>query len=196
MIYSQSSIYDLTSTASETVKQDSVSSEGYRVWTPFPCTSESESSYSDSAESNAQVQLPLDTSIKNGLCSSDPNEKPPHSYIAMISMAILSKPNKKILLNGIYRFIMNNFPFYNNKEKAWRNNIRHNLSLNECFMKSGRSDEGKGNYWSIHPAYIEDFAKGDFRRRQARRRARKSSVKTVNGSSNENNCQKTCDMFL
>lgn len=33
---------------------------------------------------------------------------------------------------------------------------------------------GKGNYWSIHPACIDDFANGDFRRRQARRRARKS----------------------
>lgn len=32
---------------------------------------------------------------------------------------------------------------------------------------------GKGNYWTIHPACIDDFAKGDFRRRQARRRARK-----------------------
>jgi hypothetical protein len=32
---------------------------------------------------------------------------------------------------------------------------------------------GKGNYWTIHPACIDDFANGDFRRRQARRRARK-----------------------
>jgi len=40
---------------------------------------------------------------------------------------------------------------------------------------------GKGNYWSIHPACEEDFAKGDFRRRQARRRARKS-IKDCRGS--------------
>lgn len=101
-------------------------------------------------------------------------------------MAVLSKPDKKILLNDIYQYIMDNFPYYNNKEKAWRNSIRHNLSLNECFVKSGRSDNGKGNYWSIHPACIEDFAKGDFRRRQARRRARKSSVKSFGGSSENN----------
>lgn len=129
----------------------------------------------------------MDRSIKNGLCSADPNEKPQHSYIAMISMAVLSKPDKKILLNDIYQYIMDNFPYYNNKEKAWRNSIRHNLSLNECFIKSGRSDNGKGNYWSIHPACIDDFAKGDFRRRQARRRARKSSVKSFAGSLDNSN---------
>ena len=34
---------------------------------------------------------------------------------------------------------------------------------------------GKGNFWSIHPACEEDFAKGDYRRRHARRRARRST---------------------
>ena len=89
-------------------------------------------------------------------------------------MAILSSKEKKMLLSDIYQYIMDNFRYYNNKEKAWRNSIRHNLSLNECFIKNGRADNGKGNYWSIHPACESDFAKGDFRRRQARRRARKS----------------------
>ena len=50
--------------------------------------------------------------------------------------------------------------------------IRHNLSLNECFVKVGRAENGKGNYWAVHPACVDDFSKGDYRRRQARRRAR------------------------
>ena len=98
--------------------------------------------------------------------------KPVHSYIALISKAILSHPEKKMVLSDIYQFIMENFPYYNNDEKAWRNSIRHNLSLNECFIKVGRAENGKGNYWSIHPSCVDDFAKGDYRRRQARRRAR------------------------
>ncbi|CAC5419383.1 Forkhead box protein L1 [Mytilus coruscus] len=185
MTNSQLSIFYLSRLDTETVKQDSISSEDDVVWTPSLCTSESESSYSDSDESIAKVQLSLERSIKNGRSCSDTNEKPSHSYTAMISMAILSKPNKKILLNDIYQYIMDNFPFYNNKEKAWRNSIRHNLSINECFVKNGRSDNGKGNYWSIHLACIEDFAKGDFRRRNAKQRTRKSSVKNANGSSNK-----------
>lgn len=109
-------------------------------------------------------------------CSTDdPDVKPTHSYIALIAMAILSCPNKKMILGDIYQYISDNFPYYRNKDKSWRNSIRHNLSLNECFIKAGRSENGKGNYWAIHPANLEDFANGDFRRRRARRRVRRSN---------------------
>ncbi|XP_064609477.1 forkhead box protein unc-130-like [Liolophura sinensis] len=138
----------------------------------------SSSSSSPETESIAQILLSLDKQAKtafpsNNCASSRKEEKPEHSYIALISMAILQSPERKLILADIYQYIMDNFPYYNNREKAWRNSVRHNLSLNECFMKNGRADNGKGNYWSIHPSCIEDFAKGDFRRRQARRRARK-----------------------
>ncbi|CAB3987005.1 Forkhead box B1, partial [Paramuricea clavata] len=106
--------------------------------------------------------------------NTDADTKPSHSYIALIAMAILSKPSKKVLLGDIYNYISENFPYYRSKDKSWRNSIRHNLSLNECFIKAGRSENGKGNYWAIHPANLEDFANGDFRRRRARRRVRKS----------------------
>lgn len=59
------------------------------------------------------------------------------------------------------------------QEKSWRNSVRHNLSLNECFVKAGRSDNGKGHFWAIHPANLEDFSKGDYHRRRARRRIRR-----------------------
>ena len=106
--------------------------------------------------------------------SEDTDAKPSHSYIALIAMAILSKPGKKVLLGDIYTYISEKFPYYRSKDKSWRNSIRHNLSLNECFIKAGRSENGKGNYWAIHPANLDDFANGDFRRRRARRRVRKS----------------------
>ncbi|XP_014674743.1 PREDICTED: forkhead box protein C1-like [Priapulus caudatus] len=103
-------------------------------------------------------------------------KKPNYSYIALISKAILSAANKKMLLSEIYQFIMDSHPFFRNEDRYWRNSIRHNLSLNECFIKAGRSENGKGNYWAIHPANVGDFGKGDFRRRRARRRARKSQL--------------------
>lgn len=99
--------------------------------------------------------------------------KPQHSYIGLIAMAILSSPECKLVLSDIYQHILDNYPYFRSRGPGWRNSIRHNLSLNDCFVKAGRSANGKGHYWAIHPANIEDFRKGDFRRRKAQRKVRK-----------------------
>ena len=99
--------------------------------------------------------------------------KPNHSYIGLIAMAILSAKEKKLVLSDIYQWILDNYTYFRTRGPGWRNSIRHNLSLNDCFIKSGRSANGKGHYWAIHPANLEDFQKGDFRRRRAQRRVRK-----------------------
>lgn len=99
--------------------------------------------------------------------------KPQHSYIGLIAMAILSSPEQKMVLSDIYQYILDNYPYFRNRGPGWRNSIRHNLSLNDCFIKAGRSANGKGHYWAIHPANIDDFKKGDFRRRKAQRKVRK-----------------------
>lgn len=99
--------------------------------------------------------------------------KPQHSYIGLIAMAILSVADKKMVLSDIYQHILDHYPYFRNRGPGWRNSIRHNLSLNDCFVKAGRSANGKGHYWAIHPANVDDFTKGDFRRRKAQRKVRK-----------------------
>lgn len=99
--------------------------------------------------------------------------KPQHSYIGLIAMAILSNADKKMVLSDIYQWILDHYPYFRSRGPGWRNSIRHNLSLNDCFIKAGRSANGKGHYWAIHPANVEDFKKGDFRRRRAQRKVRK-----------------------
>uniref|UniRef100_H3ARL7 Fork-head domain-containing protein n=1 Tax=Latimeria chalumnae TaxID=7897 RepID=H3ARL7_LATCH len=123
-------------------------------------------SLSELVEENGQEES-LSEEVNDSL--EDPRDKPTQSYIALISMAILSSPEKKLLLSDIYQWIMDNYPYFKNKDKSWRNSVRHNLSLNECFIKAGRSDNGKGHFWAIHPANLEDFSKGDYHRRRARR---------------------------
>lgn len=66
---------------------------------------------------------------------------------------------------------MKKFPFFRGSYTGWRNSVRHNLSLNDCFLKVLRDPSrpwGKDNYWMLNPQSEYTFADGVFRRRRKR----------------------------
>lgn len=130
-------------------------------------------------------RLALSMSLFNHRILQPEEPKPQHSYIGLIAMAILSSPDTKLVLSDIYQYILDNYPYFRTRGPGWRNSIRHNLSLNDCFIKAGRSANGKGHYWAIHPANVEDFKKGDFRRRKAQRKVRKHMGLAVDDDGND-----------
>ena len=134
-------------------------------------------------------------------------------------MAIQSVPSKKLTLSEIYQFLQvchliiygdpeisqnlpkspdqpllqQKFPFFRGSYQGWKNSVRHNLSLNECFIKLPKvcfyvllclyfllllhfvcclvlhfypqalGRPGKGHYWTIDPAQEYMFEEGSFR---------------------------------
>ncbi len=105
--------------------------------------------------------------LKNGeICENGKDlDKILPSYTSMIGQAILQSRERKLTLGEIYDFIEQQFPGIEDRVKGWRNCVRHNLSLHECFLKLGPSAHGRGSDWTVHPTYLERFLRGHFRKR-------------------------------
>ena len=116
--------------------------------------------------------------------------KPPHSYIALITTAILSSPNKKLTLTEINKHLVENYEFFRGTYQGWKNSVRHNLSFNKCFVKILKDPSrpwGKDNYWTVLLDSLKEYVNedGHFRRRRKRQPRTKGKEKFSQDSSAE-----------
>ncbi|CAK6438544.1 unnamed protein product [Pipistrellus nathusii] len=100
--------------------------------------------------------------------ATNPSVKPPYSYATLICMAMQASKATKITLSAIYKWITDNFCYFRHADPTWQNSIRHNLSLNKCFIKVPREKDepGKGGFWRIDPQYAERLLSGAFKKRR------------------------------
>ncbi|KAF5896964.1 forkhead box protein J1-A-like, partial [Clarias magur] len=116
----------------------------------------------------------LPSLVSHGHCPDDvdyktnPHIKPPYSYATLICMAMQASKKSKITLSCIYKWITDNFCYFRHADPTWQNSIRHNLSLNKCFIKVPRQkgEPGKGGFWKIDPEYAERLLTGAYRKRR------------------------------
>ncbi|KAK2917586.1 hypothetical protein Q8A73_004332 [Channa argus] len=85
------------------------------------------------------------------------------SYIALISKVILSSPSQKLNLASIYKAMEGQFPYLGSRGPGWNNSVRHNLSVNDCFVKVGHCEEGRGHYCCVQQDHLRDFQQVNFR---------------------------------
>ncbi|XP_018404326.1 PREDICTED: forkhead box protein J1-A-like [Cyphomyrmex costatus] len=112
------------------------------------------------------IKAELDLAENAEKYRTDPDAKPPFSYATIICLAMRAN-NNKVSLSNIYAWIRENFLFYKYADPAWQNSIRHNLSLNKCFLKLPRSKDepGKGGFWKLDLERMEEGKRS--RRRSA-----------------------------
>ena len=149
---------------------NSTHTSGYDSLVPSPTNSANASGYGPTSPGSLDNKITgVLTKTTGGRIRKKPLEsgKPPYSYISLICMAIAAAQDKKATLREICDYIKGRFPFYQEK-KNWEGNIRHNLTLNDCFEKMPRRAGDKGHPWSINPNFEDMYDGGSLLRRRYR----------------------------
>ncbi len=88
--------------------------------------------------------------IENHKEFSRSEDKPKLTYAELIAEALSNSSEGKLLVSDIYKSISSSHPYYKLENTSWQNCIRHQLSINESFVKD--EDEeifGRGSYWML-----------------------------------------------
>ncbi|KAL2063674.1 hypothetical protein VTL71DRAFT_5479 [Oculimacula yallundae] len=91
-------------------------------------------------------------------------------YAKLIYRALMSAPNRSMVLQEIYQWFRDNTEKGNSNTKGWMNSIRHNLSMNAAFKKTERKTSGddtkKSTEWVLEEFAVRDGVQSTTRYRK------------------------------
>ncbi|KAL4246313.1 hypothetical protein ABKN59_008961 [Abortiporus biennis] len=85
-------------------------------------------------------------------CLPDTTGRPQHTLPVILRCAILGSPKKRLTIREIYAAMERKYPYYKTAGPAWKQSVRHHLSLNRLFERQPRpaTDPGFGSYWTVN----------------------------------------------
>lgn len=95
--------------------------------------------------------------------SSPKAQKPAISYAALIAQSLMDSKDGRLALPEIYSWIQDHYEYYREATPAWKNSIRHNLSMNRAFCKAEPplNAQYKCTYWQFAvPTKVKIGSKG------------------------------------
>ncbi|KAM9208039.1 forkhead box protein J1-like [Leptosomus discolor] len=124
---------------------------------------------SSSTSRTAHHTMPVHPQLAEDIdYKTNPHVRPPYSYATLICMAMEASDKPEITLSAIYKWITDNFCYFRHADPTWQNCIRHNLSLNKCFIRVPREKDepGKGGFWKLDPQHADRLENGAFKKRR------------------------------
>ncbi|EKM77971.1 hypothetical protein AGABI1DRAFT_107749 [Agaricus bisporus var. burnettii JB137-S8] len=120
-----------------------------------------------------QIGIPEGTDVDLWALPDPPaGQKPQQPLPILVKLAIHGSVKGRLTLQEIYQSLEDRFTYFARlRSSAWKNSIRHNLSLNQVFRSCDRpiTEPGKGRYWSV------DISKGEGYKRERRRKRRNAA---------------------
>lgn len=115
------------------------------------------------------------------------------SYAELITQAINSAKDQRLTLAQIYEWMVKNVQYFKDKGETnssagWKNSVRHNLSLHNCFIRMPNEGSGKSSWWTINPdaksgkttrRRAASMEAGKFERRRARAKRQADILRTA-----------------
>ncbi|THH31958.1 hypothetical protein EUX98_g2213 [Antrodiella citrinella] len=85
-------------------------------------------------------------------CLPDTDGRPQHTLPVILRCAILGSPKKRLTIREIYAAMEKKYAYYTTAGPAWKQSVRHHLSLNRLFERQPRpaTEPGFGSYWTVN----------------------------------------------